>query len=308
MKYFSVLSDPDASPYETTRRTRRLKVNWRDRPLIALSQGVSGAYIYPVFTPAGMPVTAEAPVDHTHQQSITIGTDRFDLHESGSTDEYPTANFNFYMDETYRGRAPGRILSRSIESTEVAENHLRVVQILHWHGPTDWAHTDGLTLAEETRTLDVYPGDVANIIDIRSRLMPTEGDIRVGGTVHGYFVIRIADGLRPADGGTLIDSTGRTGAAEIRGQFADWVDCSGNAAHGQKAGMAVFPYPTRGNLPWHLSDWGFIMVNPYQVEARRVNRGASVEAAVRIVAHDGDVGESGVADLYESFEREIERR
>ena len=101
MEYFTVLSDPDASPYETTAHSRRLKVSWRDRIIIALSQGAYRAYIYPVFTPAGLPVTAEAPVDHGHHQSITIGTDRFDLYQLEPTGEYSTANYSFYMDETY---------------------------------------------------------------------------------------------------------------------------------------------------------------------------------------------------------------
>ena len=305
MKHFTVLSDPDASPYETTAQTRRLKVSWRDRSILALSQGVYRAYIYPVFTPAGMPVTAEAPVDHVHQQSITVGTDRFDVY-GDPTDEHPSANYGFYMDETYKGHAPGKILSRSVESTEVAERHLRLVQTIDWRGPPDWGDPAGFTLAEERRTIDVYPGDVANIIDIRSRLMPADRDILVGGTVHGYFVVRMADGLRCVDGGTLVDSEGRTGAARIRGQQADWVDCSGKAAHGKQAGVAVFPYPAPGIGPWHLSDWGFIMVNPFQVEAKRVRVGEGLEVAMRIVAHDGDVKVAGVADLYESFRGEIE--
>ena len=305
MKHFTVLSDPDASPYETTAQTRRLKVSWRDRSILALSQGVYRAYIYPVFTPAGMPVTAEAPVDHVHQQSITVGTDRFDVY-GDPTDEHPSANYGFYMDETYKGHAPGKILSRSVESTEIAENHLRLVQTIDWQEPPDWGNPASFTLAQERRTIDVYPGDVANIIDIRSRLMPADRDILVGGTVHGYFVVRIADGLRPVDGGTLVDSQGRTGAAQIRGQQADWVDCTGNAPHGQKAGVAVFPYPASGIGPWHLSDWGFIMVNPFQVEAKKVRVGEGLEVAMRILAHDGDVNEAGVANLYESFRREIE--
>ena len=136
--------------------------------------------------------------------------------------------------------------------------------------------------------------------------MPTEWDIRVGGTEHGYFVVRMADGLRPVDGGTLIDSEGRTGATEIRGQRADWVDCSGKAAREQKAGVAVFPYPTPGIRPVAFERLGFMMVNPFQVEARRVNRGDGVKVAMRIVAHDGDANEAGVADLYESFKQEIE--
>jgi hypothetical protein len=304
MKHFTVLSDPDASPYETTAQTRRLKVSWRDRSILALSQGVYRAYIYPVFTPAGMPVTAEAPVDHVHQQSITVGTDCFDVY-GDPTDEHPSANYGFYMDETYKGHAPGKILSRSVESTEIAENHLRLVQTIDWRSPPDWSDPDGFVLAEEKRTIDVYPGEVANIIDVRSRLTATASDIRVGGTVHGYFVVRLADGLRAVDGGTLVDSEGRTGAARIRGQVADWVDCSGKAAYEQMAGVAVFPDPAPGVGRWHLSDWGFIMVNPFQDEARRINRGESAEAAMRVVAHDGDASEAGVADLYDAYRQEI---
>jgi hypothetical protein len=307
MENFSVIADPDASPYETTSHSRRLKVSWQGRPIIALSQGIYRPYIYPVFTPAGVLVTAEAPVDHPHHQSITAGTDYLDLYRAshapgGAT---PNANYNFYMDEAFRGRAPGRILTRSTQSTEVDENHLRLVQRMDWQSPQDWANADGTTLVEETRIVDVYPGEVANIIDVRSRLLPTAGDIRIGGTVHGHFVVRLADGLRPVDGGTLTDSTGRTGATQVRGQYADWVDSSGSAAHGHKAGVALFPYPGSGDVPWHLSDWGFMMVNPFQVEARQVNKGDTVEVAMRVVAHDGDVNEAGVAALYASFVKDM---
>ena len=42
MEHFTVLSDPDTSPYETMSHSRRLKVSWRDRSIFALDQGVSG--------------------------------------------------------------------------------------------------------------------------------------------------------------------------------------------------------------------------------------------------------------------------
>ena len=88
---------------------------------------------------------------------------------------------------------------------------------------------------------------------------------------------------------------------EIRGQTADWVDCSEKAAYGKMAGLAVFPYAPADEGPWHLSDWGFTMVNPFQAEARKVNRGEMAESAVRLVAHDGDATEAQVQSLYQSF-------
>ena len=47
------------------------------------------------------------------------------------------------------------------------------------------------------------------------------------------------------------------------------------------------------------------MVNPFQVEARQVNKGDAVEVAMRVVAHDGDVNEAGVTGLYASFAKDV---
>jgi len=311
MRDFSVETDDELSPWEATAKSRRLKVGWQARAITALSQGPYRAYLYPLFTPAGVAVTCEAPTDHPHHQSITIGTDH--LHCSiplpplsfapGRLEE---ATYNFWMDDTYLGRAPGRILGTSVQSTESARDRLRIVQSLEWRGPSEWGASDGRLVAEETRTIDVHPGKTTNTIDLRSQLKPTQWDIQIGPTLHAYFTIRMADGLRVADGGTLIDSHGRNGASQIRGHTADWVDCSGMAAHGRQAGIAVFPYPSAGDPPWHVSDWGTLAVNPFLVAASTIKQGEMLDVAVRIVAHDGDADEAGVADLFQSFATQIE--
>ncbi|MFH1007188.1 MAG: DUF6807 family protein [Candidatus Latescibacterota bacterium] len=304
MKNFSMETDPEVLPYESTVKSRRLKVMWKGRYVTALSQGAHRAYLYPLFTPHGIAVTAEAPVDHPHHQSVSIGIDLFNVYEADDAGPW-TGRQNFYTDGTIRGMAPGRIVSTSMESREVASDHLQIIQILDWQGPPDWAHPEGPVVATETRTIDVRPGDQAHMIDIRSQLRPTGADIELGPALHGYFVIRLADGLRVADGATLVDSEGRIGAQEIRRQRARWVDCSGKAAYGHSAGVAVFPFPPADTMPWHLSDWGFIMVNPFRLEARRVSRGDMSDAAVRVIAHDGDVQEARIPELYEAFVREL---
>ena len=69
------------------------------------------------------------------------------------------------------------------------------------------------------------PGDVANIIDVRSQVRPTDWDLRIGPCRHGYFTIRVADHLRVVDrkgdkvGGKLTASGGRVGEKEIRWQL-----------------------------------------------------------------------------------------
>ena len=73
--------------------------------------------------------------------------------------------------------------------------------ILEWQGPIEWGAPERRVLARETRTIDVRTTEESNILDIRSRLEPTQWDIIIGPTRHAYFTVRMADGLRVVDGG-----------------------------------------------------------------------------------------------------------
>ncbi len=304
MKNFSVETEYISLPHAATPRARRTKVGWRGRAIAVLAQGDYRAYLYPVYTPQGVAVTDESPRDHPHHNSITVGSDHINCHfppllpEMTSLVEY--GNYNLYVNDTFQGRSPGRVVATTTESTEVAEDHLRVVQSLQWQGPIEWAAPERRNLADETRTIDIYPGDKANIIDLRSQLRPTEWDLSIGPTRHAYFTIRLAEGLREIDGGTSSDSEGRNGAARISGNKADWIDGSGPAPHGKNAGIAVFKFASAGDVPWHIFDWGTINLNPIFDDTWHIKRGAEVDIAIRIVVHDGDASEAGVAEIYEA--------
>ena len=308
MSNFTVVRDQSVPPWEDTVKVPRLKVIWRGRAITALSQSDYRAYLYPVFTPAGVPVTAEAPADHPHHQSITVGTDRLDciieLPEPYSN-TFVEATHNFWSNETFSGRAPSRIISKSVEDVEISDDHLRLVQKLEWQGPPQWGESDSVVVADETRTIDVFPGQTANIIDVRSQLKPTKWDLRIGPTVHAYFTVRLADGLRVVDGGTLVDSERQKTAKEIRGQCADWVDGSGKASHGYSAGVAVFKHPSMSNSLWHLDDWGKLSLNPFISAGEPISRGEALDLSVRIVAHDGDVTDARIDELYVAFMKSL---
>ncbi len=304
MQHFSVETDAVPLPRGATAKARRVKISRGGKLITALSQGSHRAYLYPVFTPAGAAVTTESPIDHPHHQSITIGADHFNVYYPYSTDKFEEANYNFYVNETFQGRSAGRIVGIGFEAEEMSEDHLRIVQNLEWRGAAEWgAPGQGRVLALETRTIDIHTGKTANIIDIRSALRPGEWDFSIGPTRHAYFTIRLADGLHETDGGTIVDSENRRGADRINGQTADWVDYSGPGPHGRGAGIAVFLHPSLGNPPWHVAEWGTITINPLATAARRVNRGETLESALRIVAHDGDADQAGIAELYEAFKK-----
>ena len=107
----------------------------------------------------------------------------------------------------------------------------------------------------------------------------------------------MADGLRPINGGKLIDSEGRVGQEAVCNQIADWVDMSGSAVHGHKAGITVIPHASAAGVEWFCFDYGTVLVNPFMREKGVLNRGDELDLGIRILAHDGDATEAGVADL-----------
>ena len=176
-----------------------------------------------------------------------------------------------------------------------------MIQTLNWQGPSEWAAPEGRILLVENRTINIYPGEVNNQIDIRSQLRPTDWDIHIGPTRHAYFGVRIAEALRATSGGRLTDSAGRSSSEVISGECADWVDCSGTVAANRQAGVALFSYPSDACKTWYVSDWGILALNPFAKKQVAIKRNEVLDLAVRVVVHDGDAEEADVNACYRSF-------
>ena len=302
LQYFTVETDAVPLPRGATAKDRRIKISHDGKLVTALSQGFHRAYLYPIFTPAGVALTTESPIDHPHHQSITIGADHFNVYYLYATDKLEEANYNFYVNETFQGRSAGRIVAIDFTATEVASDHLRIVQQLEWRGAQEWGSpAEGRLLALETRIIDIYIHKTVNIFDIQSALRPAEWVLSIGPTRHAYFTIRLADGLHESDGGMIIDSEGRRGSDAINGRVSKWVDYSGPAPHGRGAGITVFTHPSLGSPAWHVAEWGTITVNPLAHSARKLDLGDVMEFSLRIVAHDGYIDEIDIEDLYDAF-------
>ncbi|MCY4114537.1 MAG: PmoA family protein [Chloroflexi bacterium] len=300
MEHFSVTTEQIDLPSTATPQARRVAVAWRGRPICAFTQGLHRCYLYPLYSPAGVPLTAESPVDHPHHDSVTVGADmviaKFPPLTPAISPLTESGTYNLYANNVFQGRSPGRTWSVDVNATELAPDHLRVVQTVEWQGPEEWGAADGRrVLAVETRITDIRPGDVVNTVDIRSQLRPTEWDLTLGPTRHAYFTVRLAYGLRVVDGGTLIDAEGRRGGAAITNQASAWVDASGAAPHGSRAGLTVLGHASTAHVPWVAYDWGTVNVNPFAREAATVQRGDMLDLGIRLLAHEGDAGEVDIA-------------
>ena len=288
MTDFVLESDAIALPPGAYAKTHRQRLRYRGRTLLALTQGDLRSYVFPLMTPAGFCVTAEAAADHPHHSGFWIASDH--VHAMmpaahGTVEEY---TYNFYVNETFQGRAPGRILTQTVEGSETGEGGFRIVEQLEWRGPREWAAEAGRIVARETRSISVTPGERAHRIDILSTLGSGDHAMRLGPTRHAWFNLRVADSMIVANGGVARDDRGRTGGESICGAGARWVDFTGPVGGGALAGATVIPRFPGGREPfWFVADWGVITVGPFREKGLDLEAGQSFETSVTILVHDG---------------------
>jgi Family of unknown function (DUF6807) len=297
---FSLAQDDIALPTGAWARTHRRTLRRDGRPVLALTQGRHRAYVYPLYTPAGFAVTSECPADHPHHNSLWIAADhvhcRLPVTHGSGFEEY---TYNFYLDETFQGRAPGRIVETGTTIVDSRADTFCLVQSLDWHGPAEWAAPDGRIAAREQRTLRIAAAPRQYVIDVESRLAATDWDFTLGPTRHAYFNMRVADSITVGSGGTVRDDRGRTGGEAVSGTEARWVDFSGPVGGGHTAGVAVFPDPRdHADLSWFVADWGVVTVGPFRLKGRLVRAGEELLARYRVLVHDGDAPDAGVPAAY----------
>jgi hypothetical protein len=288
MPAFTLDSDAIALPRGAWAKTHRVRLRHRGESLLAITQGTYRSYLHPLFTPAGFCVSSESPSDHPHHCGIWIAADHVHAQvpaAGGAIEEYA---YNFYVDDVFQGRAPGRIVETGRETRDLPDGRFEIVQALEWRGPAEWGAPAGRLAARETRTVTVEPGPRRNRIDVSSVLECGDFDLRLGPTRHAWFNARVADSMIVANGGAVIDDAGRSGGEAICGAGARWVDFSGPVGGGAVAGITVIPQPLPGRAHhWFVADWGVITVGPFRHEALSLKKGERFESRCTFLIHDG---------------------
>ena len=303
MKKYGLSEDLVTLPAGAYTKAKRVWVRHEGKPIFAFSQGECRHYLYPVHTPSGFAVTAESPLDHPHHNSLWIASDHLCARLPFAEKEHEEAHYNFYVNETFQGRAPGRIISRSIEEATGEGPDYTIRQALVWRGPPEWGAPEGRELATEERFYRVATDEMATVIDLRSRLQPGAWKLRLGPTRHAYFGIRLIDALHPSAGAEIRDSEGHSEPESINRAHAIWVDCTGVIAADREAGVAIIPQSSELSLSWFASDWGVITVNPFRDEALTLNPGAFLDFQVRVIIHDGRIDDDYLNESASLFDK-----
>jgi len=271
-------------------RTQRRRLFLNGRPVLALTQGQHRAYVFPLNTPAGFLVTAERPADHPHHASMWIGADHVNAQVpavGGTVEEY---TYNFYVDEVFQGRAPGRIIETAVTGAALGDGRFEIRQRLDWRGPPEWGAEDGRLVATEARRFVVSSNPHRHRIDVASAFAPAAYPLRLGPTRHAWFNVRVADSLIVANGGRLRDDKGREGGAALSGEGASWIDFTGPVGGGCRAGVTVVPYPVSGRAPfWFAADWGVVSIGHFRSAPLLLDKGEAYFSRYTVLVHDGEL-------------------
>lgn len=270
-------------------RSQRRYLRNEGRLVLGLTQGDFRSYVFPLFTPGGHQVTSEAPADHPHHQSLWLGADH--VHalvpaSEGQTEEY---TYNFYINDVFQGRAPGRIVERGCSFSLDGDGSAVIRQSLDWQGPAEWAAPDGRQILREERVYVVQQDADATALRLRSILRPGVWPVRLGPTRHAYFNARVGESMQMLAGGRALNERGETiGATQT--PAAEWIDYVGPIGSGSEAGVALMPLTDRAEGWWFVSDWGVITWGPFRRRQRALDADHALTQEACFIAHDGDIG------------------
>jgi hypothetical protein len=232
MSDFVFESDAIALPKGAWARSHRSRFRHRGATVLGLTKGAFRPYAYPLCTPAGFNVASESPPEHPHHCGLWIAADHVHAQVPAAGDTIEEYAYNFYVDEIFQGRAPGRIAATAEEGSDIGDRRYRIEQRLEWRGPAEWAAPGGRLAAVETRNLTIEAATRRHRIDVASRLECGDFALKLGPTRHAYFNARVADSMAVANGGTMIYDRGNYGGAAVSGAGTRWIEFSGPVGGG----------------------------------------------------------------------------
>lgn len=307
----------DQTPFRG--QTRRLKLTNGSRCITSLIFSTDypthfrlKPELYPVCTPAGLPVTDSHQFSFIHHQSIMTGhgkvrfegTDRdIDFYrqlpypDGQRDDPYHTGHNLFQM-------GPSGI-QKITHATWSTSPHIRLDLRLEWQS-REQTSAGGKALILEQRRFEIRQQGPHTIIDQFSKLVPTEASFTMHADRHSFVGIRVHDLIDPDEGGQMRDSLGRINpdgnywdAAGER-QAPRWIDCTGNMG-AQRVGVTLFSHPSNVRNEFYCRSWGLMICSATLGHDVLVTEKQPFQFAARYVAHDGELSAKAAKELYEEF-------
>jgi hypothetical protein len=290
MTRFRLETDALALPGGAYAKTTRRWLSRDGKRILALTDGPFRPYLFPLFSPAGYLLTSESPADHPHHNSLWLGSDHVHLLNPVAAGKHEEYTYNFYVNETFQGRSPGRQIEIDSESGSLAADRFGIRQQIEWRGPPEWAAPDGRLILRESRMIEITPGRQFHRIDITASLSAAGPTVRLGPTRHAFFNARVAETIPGSDQTTIVGPAGPLTPAAIAANGAAWVDFTGPVGGGARAGITLLPHPVgaRDNT-WFVADWGVMTAGAFRAAGVLLRPGSVLRVGCTYLLHDGDI-------------------
>jgi hypothetical protein len=259
-----------------------------------------------VIVTRGFPIGDQIPAAHLHDSSL-------EPHQRPLYFAHGDINgYSFWTEEAfskfYEHGSPskfGRMVFRKMDEMRGGPDSGVIRATFDLEGP------DHKPFAEETQEYTFSGDKDSRIVDCKFVIKATAGPVNFGDTKEGTFGIRLAPEL-DAPAGTMVNSEGGKGEAQIWGKRANWVDVDG-VIDGKKLGVAVFDNPDSFHHPtyWHARGYGLLAANPFGLKyflndptkngGYTLPAGQSVEFHYRVLIHEGDYKAARIAERYKEY-------
>lgn len=277
-----------------------VQVQGDEKPFAVLQYGDEQVkpFLYPLLGPGGKRLTRGYPMEQHEGES----TDH--PHQSSFWTAYGAVNG---VDFWHKGEQHGIQAVRRADVT--ASSPVRGTI----HLDIDWKAPDGKVLLTEERAYHFYAmSDNARLMDITVELTGTDEPAVFGDTKEaGLIAARVHPDIREDRGGKLTSSNGASGAGEVWGKPAAWMDYSGTV-EGQDLGMTLMDHLDNPGHParWHARNYGLLGCNNIAYQAFDgdaeptkfvINPGETKTFQYRVLLHDGGADDHDLAGYYQSF-------
>lgn len=274
---------------------------------------IAKSYLQPLRSASGVvvtrsyPVMTSIPTEHQHDKSV-------EPHQRPLYFGHGDINgYSFWTEgafASYYGAGTplsfGRMVFRKLEEMHGGADSGTVRALFDLVGP------DGKAFAQEDQTFTFRGDSETRTVDCTFVIHALEKPVRFGDTKEGTFAIRLAAPFE-APQGSMVNSAGGVGEAQVWGKRADWVDVDGTI-DGQEVGVAIFdsPHSFRHPTYWHARGYGLLAANPFglsyflkdpkQDGSYTVAPGGSVSFIYRVLIHQGDTKQAKIAERYHEYQ------
>ena len=246
---------------------------------------------YPFFYPVNGPISGGSTTSmrngtYPHHSSLFFGCDR--------------VNGGNYWQE---GLNRGQIISVGARIIEAKGERVVIEDECIWKRPDAPApiiDRRKITISSPSKNLYFIDFDVEMEMLI---------DVTILKTNHSLFSARVDPDLTVTQGGTMINSEGKTGEKGTFGVGSAWIDCYGQRKTGVE-GIAIMQHPSNRwyPSPWFTRDYGFMsptpMYWPEDDKATNLKKGETIKLRYRVVVHGGNTTDAGIANLFEQYKNE----